>query len=223
MKMPTYSEFLLRRLHSLTGLIPLTAFIFFHFFANSYSTLGPKSFDPVVMQLRGLPFLLAIEWGLLFAPFLFHMFYGLWIIFSGRSNVNRLSYARNWAYIIQRITAVVVFVFIFYHVIGLRFNPEMEETTEVHAYMKGYFQNPVIYWWYVVGIACTAYHLANGVCTFLMTWGLTVTQRSQRITAVVMTGVGLLLFVLGVAAVNGFGKTFPEAHHPAVVAGTTAH
>ena len=210
MKNPTYSDFLLRRLHSLTGLIPLTGFIFFHFFANAYSKGGPEAFDPVVAQLRGLPYLLWIEWGILFAPFLFHMFYGLWIIFTGRQNVLRLPYARNWAYFLQRVTAIIVFVFILYHVIGVRFNEEIENTKEVWQAMRAHFSNPVVYWWYMVGIACTVYHLANGVCTFAMTWGITVSRRSQRFAAAVMTVVGLGLFALGVGAVNGFLQPPPS-------------
>lgn len=210
MNTPTYSDFLLRRLHSLTGLIPLTGFIFFHFFANAYSMGGPKVFDPLVLQLRGLPFLLTIEWGLLFAPFLFHMFYGLWIIFAGRTNTTRLPFARNWAYVLQRITAIIVFVFILYHVIGLRFD-ELEGQEEIWFYMRGYFSDPINYWWYMIGIACTVYHLANGVCTFAMTWGMTVNKRSQRFLAIVMTVVGLGLLGLGVSAVNGFLAPIEDA------------
>lgn len=217
MKNPTYSDFLLRRLHSLTGLIPLTGFIFFHFFANAYSKGGPEAFDPVVMQLRGLPFLLWIEWGILFAPFLFHMFYGLWIIFTGRQNAVRLPYARNWAYFLQRVTAIIVFVFILYHVIGVRFDEEIESTKEVWLEMRAHFSNPVVYWWYMVGIACTVYHLANGVCTFAMTWGLTVSRRSQRFAAAAMTVVGLGLFVLGVSAVNGFLQPLPPSEVPEAI------
>lgn len=211
MNTPTYSEFVLRRLHSLTGLIPLTAFIFFHFFANSYSRGGPEAFDPVVMQLRGLPFLLAIEWSLLFAPFLFHMIYGFWIIFTGRSNTMRLPYRRNWAYTLQRITAVILFVFIIYHVVGVRFDEKIESTEQVWAELRNYFSNPIIYWWYMVGIACTTYHLANGVCTFAMTWGMTVSRRSQKTLAWAMTAVGLVLTALGVEAVNGFLRPNPRA------------
>jgi succinate dehydrogenase / fumarate reductase cytochrome b subunit len=79
-----YSEFVLRRLHSLTGLVPLTFFVFFHLFANSSATKGEEAFNGTVAILRGLPYLHAIEWGALFAPFLFHMIYGLLIVFSGK-------------------------------------------------------------------------------------------------------------------------------------------
>src|SRR5690606_9146582 len=106
MKTPTYSEFVLRRLHSLTGVIPLSFFIFFHFFANSFSQGGEEAFDGTVTLLRSVPYLLAVEWALLFAPFLFHMLYGMWIIFGSKPNPQRLSYRRNWAYVLQRVTAM---------------------------------------------------------------------------------------------------------------------
>lgn len=203
MKTPTYSEFVLRRLHSLTGVIPLTFFIFFHFFANSFSVKGAESFDTVVAGLRSLPFLLAIEWGLLFAPFLFHMLYGMWIIFAGRPNGDRMKFRRNWAYTAQRVTAMFVFVFIIYHVVGIRFI-DVHGVTNVHDKLVVKFSNPFTYWFYVFGVACTVFHLANGVCTFLMTWGITVNKFSQRMAAYGMTAVGILLFALGVAALNGF-------------------
>jgi succinate dehydrogenase / fumarate reductase cytochrome b subunit len=208
MNTPTYSEFVLKRLHSLTGVIPLTFFIFFHFGANSYSTVGEEAFDQVVKQLRGLPFLDALEWGLLFSPFLFHMLYGMYIIFTARANPGRQSYVRNWAYVMQRVTAIVVFVFILYHVIGLRYI-DAKGVPKVYNLLHDKFSYPFTYWWYIIGIACTCYHLANGMCTFFMTWGITVGPTSQRWAAYAMTALGLVLFAVGVSAVNGFLKVQP--------------
>jgi succinate dehydrogenase / fumarate reductase cytochrome b subunit len=165
---------------------------------------GPEAFDPVVNGLRGLPFVVTIEWALLFAPFLFHMFYGLWIIFTSKNNTVTQKHARNWAYAMQRITAMIVFVFILYHVISLRFGELHHMKDGYHAYLGERFARPEVYWWYMVGIAATCYHLANGVCTFAMTWGLTVGRNAQRATAAAMTAVGLVLFGIGVSAVNGF-------------------
>lgn len=216
MKTPTYSEFVLRRLHSLTGVIPLTFFIFFHFFANSFSIQGPEAFDTVVAGLRGLPFLLAIEWAFLFAPFLFHMLYGMWIIFAGRPNGDRMRFRRNWAYTAQRVTAMFVFVFIIYHVVGIRFI-DTHGITNVHDALRIKFSHPFTFWFYIFGIACTVFHLANGVCTFLMTWGITVNKFSQRLAAYAMTVVGIALFFLGAAAMYGFVK------EPAKPASSNAH
>lgn len=208
MKTPTYSEFVLRRLHSLTGVIPLTFFIFFHFFANSTSQGGEEAFDSTVTVLRGVPYLLAVEWALLFAPFLFHMLYGMYIIFTAKPNAGKLNYRRNWAYVFQRVTAMIVFVFIIYHVIGLRFI-DVHGETAVYAIMHEKLSQPFTYWWYVVGIACTCFHLANGLVTFCMTWGLTVSTRSQRAAEWGMGALGVVLFLIGIGAINGFLKEEP--------------
>lgn len=203
-----YSEFLLRRLHSLTGLAPLTFFIFFHFFANSFSTVGREPYNRTVDQLRGLPYLQAIEWGCIFTPFLFHMIYGLWVVFSGQPNPLRESYKRNWAYLLQRVTAVIVFVFVLYHVIGLRFmepatNHQTGET-DFYSYLHKHFQNPFVFWWYVIGTASVAFHVANGICTFCMTWGITIGRGSQRLVALGATVLGIVLFAMSLGSLQGF-------------------
>jgi succinate dehydrogenase/fumarate reductase cytochrome b subunit (b558 family) len=203
-----YSEFVLRRLHSLTGLVPLTFFVFFHLFANSSATKGEEAFNGTVAILRGLPYLHAIEWGALFAPFLFHMIYGLLIVFSGKPSPLQHRYPRNWAYTMQRVTAIVVFVFILYHVISLRFMDwrAVDENGKLNFYqfLHREFQKPVVYWWYVFALACVAFHAANGVCTFCMTWGITVGRRAQRGFACVMAVAGFALFAMGVTALHGF-------------------
>ena len=208
MKTPTYSEFVLRRLHSLTGVIPLTVFVIFHFFANSTSRGGEEAFDKTVVALRSTPYLLAVESALLFAPFLFHMLYGMVIIFSSKPNSARLPYRRNWAYVMQRVTAMIVFTFIVYHVVGVRFIDAHDESA-VYAIFHEKMSNPFTYWWYVVGIACTSFHLANGLCTFFMTWGLTVSRQSQRMAEYAMAALGIVVFVIGIGAINGFLKQDP--------------
>lgn len=204
LKPPTYSEFLLRRLHSLTGLLPLGVFVMFHLFANSFSTRGAEAFnDIVVKNLRGLPFLTAIEWGTLGAPFMFHMGYGLWIIFAAKPNPTRQKHIRNWAYIAQRASALVVFVFIIYHVVTLRYGV-VDHKPDVFSVLHTRFRDIAIFTWYTIGIAFTAFHLANGLCTFMMTWGITVGRGSQKLAAYAMTGLGFAVFGLGMAAMAGF-------------------
>ncbi len=215
MKTPTYSEFVLRRLHSLTGVIPLTFFIIFHFFANSTSLGGEQAFDGTVTVLRSVPYLLGVEMALLFAPFLFHMLYGMVIIFASKPNSAKLPYRRNWAYVMQRVTAMIVFTFIVYHVIGVRFI-DAHNQTAVYAIFHEKMSNPFTYWWYVIGIACTSFHLANGLVTFFMTWGITVSTRSQRVAEVAMGALGILVFIIGIGAINGFLRAepvkVPEVH-----------
>ena len=47
-----YWEFLLRRLHSLLGIVPLTLFLFFHLYINGYSTHGADAMNEKASMLR---------------------------------------------------------------------------------------------------------------------------------------------------------------------------
>lgn len=215
-----YREFVLRRLHSLTGVLPLGGFVFFHWFMNSYSRQGPDAFNQVVAFLRSMPYLHFLEWGLLFAPFLFHIFLGIWIIFTAKSNLGRQQHARNFMYVLQRVTAIIIMVFIFYHVATTTFSAgkvfAQYGENNFYDYMQDKFANPVVYWWYIVAVACVSFHLANGICTFCMTWGLTVGRQAQRMMAVAMTGAGIAVFAIGVGAINGF-LLHPKATEPAPI------
>lgn len=201
-----YADFALRRLHSLTGVLPLGAFLGFHLFANSFSTKGDAAFNGVVNQLRSMPLLHFIEWGLLLAPFIFHMLVGLWIVLTGQPNVLRRNYARNWSYLAQRVTAVVVFVFLVYHVVSMKYVYLPDTPMDYYGILAAKFANPWIYGWYVIALACAAFHIANGVCTFCMTWGITVSKLSQRVVAALAAAGGFTLFSLGIVALNGFHR-----------------
>ena len=49
--------FLLRKLHQLTGIVPLGLFFFVHMYTNSTAMNGPKIFDePVFNYTRDFPF-----------------------------------------------------------------------------------------------------------------------------------------------------------------------
>ncbi|MBX7243854.1 MAG: hypothetical protein K1X53_00020 [Candidatus Sumerlaeaceae bacterium] len=217
---PQLNDFLLRRLHSLLGVLPLAGFIVFHFFANSYSTKGDKAFNQVVDTLRSTPYIHLISWGLLVGPFLLHIIIGIWIVFSGRNNLTRQAHPRNFAYFAQRITAIIIMVFVVYHYVSMKYIYLPKTPDDYYAILRAKFANPAIYGFYALGIAATAFHLANGLCTFCMTWGITVSARSQKLMAIAMTGVGILIFALGMNALSGFVRS-PKSETTAVAAAPT--
>ena len=65
-----------------------------------------------VDKIHSLPFLLAIEWAFIFLPIIYHSLYGIWITFTGQPNVGAYGYAKNWFYVLQRISAMIMVVFI---------------------------------------------------------------------------------------------------------------
>lgn len=78
-------HFLLRRLHSLLGLLPVGAFLIFHLWENSQSRLGAEHYNrEVAAALQGMNYLPFLEILLIALPLLFHAVYGLVIVRQGR-------------------------------------------------------------------------------------------------------------------------------------------
>src|SRR3954451_3826752 len=114
-------SFLLRRLHSLSGIVPVGAFLVEHFISNAFATNGPKAYADQVKFLTGLPFATWLEIFGIYIPILFHGLYGLYIWWRGEANVSDYKYAANWLYVVQRWTGIIAFAYIVWHVVEMRF------------------------------------------------------------------------------------------------------
>src|SRR5437773_6160562 len=79
-------SFLLRRLHSLSGIVPVGLFLIEHFVSNAFATNGPKAYADQVKFLTGLPFVLWLEIIGIYIPLAYHSLYGFYIWFRGKSN-----------------------------------------------------------------------------------------------------------------------------------------
>jgi succinate dehydrogenase / fumarate reductase cytochrome b subunit len=108
-------------------------------------------------------------------------------------------YRSGLLYAMQRVSGVVAFVFIVWHVYSLRLSFYFYDQEIDHALMHGILSTP---WWfafYAVGVLASLFHFCNGLYTFCITWGLTVSERSQA----AMQRFGLALFaVLGTGALG---------------------
>ncbi|MCK6485200.1 MAG: succinate dehydrogenase [Phycisphaerae bacterium] len=119
------NHFLLRKLHSLTGIIPVGAFLFEHLLTNSRAMNwfggGPAAFNEDVHWIHNLPYLLIIEIVFIFAPLAFHAGYGVIIALSAHPNASQYPYMPNRRYTLQRITAWITLIFIVVHLLKFRF------------------------------------------------------------------------------------------------------
>ena len=70
--------------------------------------------------IHGLPLLPLVEWTFIYLPILYHTFYGFWIIATGQPNVDRYRYGKNWFYLMQRISAIVLVFFMIFHILGMK-------------------------------------------------------------------------------------------------------
>jgi succinate dehydrogenase / fumarate reductase cytochrome b subunit len=201
------NSYLYRKFHSLMGVVPLGGFIVMHMLTN-YAAFegGPAGFDKKVQWIHDLPLLLFMEIFVIWLPLLYHGVYGLYVAYQSNNNVNRYSYGRNWMFTLQRVTGVLTFVFLAWHIWQTRVQVTLGTVDKdaLGAHMHEIATNPLYYWLYIFGIIAAVFHFANGLWSFLISWGITVGPRAQRFSSVVMMGLFLVMSTLFILALNAF-------------------
>src|SRR5215470_16140108 len=96
------SSYFLRKLHSLSGILPVGAFLAEHFWSNSAALVSAQKYNDVSQELQTIPFRPFVEWVAIFLPILFHGGYGVYIWLRGKSNVSDYPWVGNWLYTFQR-------------------------------------------------------------------------------------------------------------------------
>jgi succinate dehydrogenase / fumarate reductase cytochrome b subunit len=230
-------HFLLRRLHSLTGIAPIGLFLMVHLVTNSSIVWGMMStghdgvhagaatFQHEVNFIHSLPALLLIEVMGLWAPIAFHSALGIVYATQGKRNTDKYGYQANRRYTWQRISGYVGVVFIFYHVATLRWGWTflVPGGTEWSAEFAGSTMAMVLRGGdagvtaggiavtagYLVGVSLLVFHFANGLWTAAITWGITISRNAQRRWGYVCAGLGAALMGAAWAAVIGFATLDP--------------
>ncbi|RKD75704.1 succinate dehydrogenase subunit C [Sinobaca qinghaiensis] len=196
-------EFFNRRLHSLLGVIPIGLFLIQHFVVNHFATRGAEAFNQAAHFMEQLPFRYFLEIFIIFLPILFHAIYGLFIVFQGKANTKRFGYYRNWMFLLQRITGVFLLIFITWHVWETRIAAMFGETVN-YDMMASILSNPFMLVFYILGVVAATFHFSNGLWSFMVTWGITVTPRSQQISTYATIGLFVVLTIVGLRAIFAF-------------------
>lgn len=249
--------FLIRRLHSLTGLF-ITLYLIEHLFVNSQAALffgdDGKSFIHAVNGIQNIPYLKVIEILFLAVPILLHGYYG--IFFARQAKFNSipsdgskpyLPYAKNKAYSWQRITSWILLFGILLHVYHMRIHQYPEKTQEGNATSflvevdkdSGYntlaprldvtfiekegktyakaksfgtaellvlresFKSPLIITLYTLFVLSACFHGFNGLWTFCLSWGIVITEKSQKLARRFCYGLMALVTFFGLVAIFG--------------------
>lgn len=197
------NHFLLRRLHSLTGIVPIGGFLLFHFYENGAIFYGAEAYNEMSADARGIRYVELLEIFVVFLPLLYHAAYGLFIASYARNNTMSYNYSRNNLFMWQRVTGIIVLLFLLYHLWHFRFTQFWVggANTESVMYSLGYIPTFIFY---IVGVVASAFHLGNGIWTFLITWGITIGQRAQRISQIVTTSLSIVLSLIGIAIALAF-------------------
>lgn len=227
-------EFILRRIHSLTGLVPVGGYLAFHLLTNASILDGPEAFQHRVDQIASLgpTTLFLLEWPLIFLPILFHGIIGMIIVMRGKRNVGDYPYVGNVRYTLQRATGVIAMVFILYHVFhmhgwiraewwhhdlaprlgGAKFDPANGLSAAAAIQASVWIQA-----FYVVGVLASVYHFANGLWTMGITWGVWTSPNAQRWANIPIAALGVFLAVVAMGAMVGMSTVDPNQKRPAAV------
>jgi succinate dehydrogenase / fumarate reductase, cytochrome b subunit len=115
-------SFLLRRLHSLSGIVPVGAFLFEHILiSNSTAITGPDAYA------RQVTFWRICRWYFFWScsgsgcRLRYHALYGFYIWYRGDGNAIEYPWSGNWMYTAQRWTGGIAFVYIVWHTYTMRF------------------------------------------------------------------------------------------------------
>jgi len=206
--------FLLRKLHQLTGIVPLGVFFAVHMYTNSTALSGPRVFDEHVQDIHNIPYLLFVEILGIFIPLLYHSIYGIIISAEARPNMVGYGYARNWFYFFQRVTGVFLFFFLTFHILNFRFGmipglnttPVAGHANEAFAIVAREFQGDTIFFIYVLGILATAWHLGYGLWLFAVDWGIAIGEKAQRYALYASIAIAIFLGAVGINAAAAFVK-----------------
>lgn len=214
------NEFFIRRLFSLCGLVPVGAYMVVHLLTNASLMSGPAAFQRAVYQIHSLgPILPIVEWAFIFIPIIFHAILGVVIIRGGLPNSGTYAYGSNVRYTLQRATGLIAFLFIFLHVFhmhgwfhfdwwlssvaeplgGAQFKPYNASSTTGAAFQKSILV-PILYG---IGVFSCIFHLANGIWSFGVRWGIWTSPKAQGRAAKACGAFGILLALASSGALVG--------------------
>jgi succinate dehydrogenase / fumarate reductase, cytochrome b subunit len=209
------NEFLIRRLHSLLGIVPLGLYMVVHLTTNASLNNGSETFQKAVYLIHTPGKLLPlVEWGAIFLPLIFHAGIGVWISKTARLNSDKYTFTSNKRYTWQRYTGFMALIYLFFHILHLHGWAHFEWWQSIlHKFGLGQFlpyrasstlatAMQGVLWpaFYLTGMLACVYHLANGLWTAGITWGVWISPAAQNRASKVCVVVGLVLAVIGTSA-----------------------
>ena len=205
-------SFFLRRLHSLTGIIPVGAFLFEHILvSNATAISGPAAYARQVSFLANLPLVFFLELFGIWLPIAYHGIYGFYIWYRGDGNVGEYPWTGNWMYTLQRWTGGIAFVYIVWHVTTMRFmgsDLHMDPSLSFGKVQHEVLQAP-LFLFYVVGLIAASWHFAYGIWLFCAKWGIVSGAKAQKRFLVLCLAFFFVLSGAGLASLASF-RSLPQ-------------
>ncbi len=221
-----------QRLHSLSGVVPIGTFLVFHLWITSSLGSSREIYDRQVGLLHSGPFFGFLEVVLVILPLLYHALYGVMRSLQPREPDH--AYDTDVMLTLQRASGIIVLIFVGLHVWEFR-GETLTHGLAVSSYSTKLVEHlsstqsgvPFVALGYLVGIAASVFHLANGMTSFCTNWGFTPTPAARHRVRILFRVLGIGLFALSAALVVQLatGSRFFPAEVPkaeTLVCGTAA-
>ena len=202
--MVDHREYFSRRLHSLLGVVPIGIFVVQHLVVNHFAVYGEESFNKAANFMANLPFVIALEIFVIYLPILYHAILGVYLVFVTRNNPRNYGYFRNWMFFLQRVSGIITLIFIAWHVWQTRVQVYLG--TELnYSLMENILTQPFYFWFYIISIIAVVFHLANGLWSFCVSWGIAQSPRSQQIVTYITIAIFFVVSYIGIRTIIQFG------------------
>jgi succinate dehydrogenase / fumarate reductase, cytochrome b subunit len=192
---PVDAGFLRSRLGSALAIAPLGVWTVVHLWNNLAAFKGAAEWERAVTEYdHPVAFFFSTLLALL--PLALHTVWGIARLASAKPNNGRYLYFQNWKYLLQRLSALGLLLFLGAHLWLAMLNPRLvqhrpEPFADISHEMAHHTPTLVVY---ILGVLGVAYHLANGIQTFAMGWGLVSSRGAlKRLEKVVILAFILLL------------------------------
>ena len=199
---PTDSGFLRSRLGSALAIAPLGVWTVVHLWNNLAAFKGGSEWERAVTEYdHPVAFFFSTVLALL--PLGLHTVWGIARLASTKPNNGRYFYFQNWKYLLQRLSAIGLLLFLGAHLWLAMLQPRLfkhrpEPFSDISHEMA---HNPPTLIVYVLGVLGIAYHLANGIQTFAMGWGLVSSRGALKRLEKVVVLAFLVLLAMGWGAI----------------------
>lgn len=202
------SGFLRARVGSLLAVVPLGVWTAIHLWNNLSAFQGADAWEqsvttyshPIAQLLTAIVVLL---------PLVLHTIWGFGRLLSTRPNNIRYGFLANFKYVLQRLSAIGVMLFLGAHLWLALLHPRLveghpEPFADISHEMRTHTPTLVVY---LLGTLGVCYHLANGLSTFAMGWGVVTSQRAMAKLNYVSGGVFVLLLGMAWAVIFALYKS----------------
>jgi succinate dehydrogenase / fumarate reductase cytochrome b subunit len=200
----THGTYVTNKLASLLAFAPLGVWTCVHVWNNLASFRGAKEWEESVSH-HGHPATVVLTSIVVLAPLLLHTIWGIGRLRTMKLNNGSYGYFANLKFLLQRLSALGVLLFIGAHTWLAFLHPRLvehhaEQFNDIAAEMA---HNPPTLVVYLLGTLGVAYHFGNGISGFAWNWGLAGSRKAVRHWDKVGLTVFVILLCMSWAAIYG--------------------